>query len=118
MLGTAPDQLFALLAHPLRLRALLLLHAEGELCVCELTYALRAPQPTISRHLAQLREADVVQDRRAGHWIYYRLHPDLPAWVRAVLHEAAAAAAGAEPYATDRALLTEMPNRPGAPCCA
>ena len=71
---TAPP-LFALLADPTRLRCVVLLQREGELCVCELVHALDLPQPKVSRHLALLREAGVVEDRRAGQWVHYRLHP-------------------------------------------
>ena len=51
------QSLFSALAHEIRLRSLLLLQAEGELCVCELTHTLGLSQPMISRHLALLREA-------------------------------------------------------------
>ncbi|MDZ7663549.1 MAG: metalloregulator ArsR/SmtB family transcription factor [Thiohalophilus sp.] len=66
------DSLFSALAHLLRLRALLLMQQEGELCVCELTHALT---DDISRHLAQSRQAGLVSDRRQGLWVYYRLQP-------------------------------------------
>ena len=112
-----PEALFTALAHPLRLRSLVLLATEGELCVCELTHVLDVAQPTVSRHLAQLREAGVVQDRRAGTWVYYRLHPELPPWAQQVLEATTAGVAGESPYATDRAALAEMPNRP-VRCCA
>ena len=55
-----------------RLRILFLL-AERELCVCELVAVLEMPQGRISRHLAQLKHADLVKDRRDGLWIYYSL---------------------------------------------
>ncbi|HWS03503.1 MAG TPA: metalloregulator ArsR/SmtB family transcription factor, partial [Gammaproteobacteria bacterium] len=84
------EQFFKTLSDPTRLRALVLLAQEGELCVCELTHALDVIQPKISRHLALLREAEVVLDRRQGQWIYYRLSPDLPAWARSVLETTAA----------------------------
>jgi ArsR family transcriptional regulator len=80
-----PDLLFKALADTTRLRMLMLLVMEGELCVCELTHALDEIQPKISRHLAQLRESGVVQDRRQGQWIYYRINPNLPEWAREVL---------------------------------
>ncbi len=47
--------LFQLLSDPTRLRCLLLMQVEGELCVCELTHALDLSQPKISRHLAGAR---------------------------------------------------------------
>ena len=74
--------LFSLLADPTRLRCVVLLQREGELCVCELVRALDLSQPKVSRHLAVLREGGVVEDRRAGQWVHYRLHPALPAWAR------------------------------------
>jgi len=112
------DTVFTALAHPLRLRALLLMHEEGELCVCELTHALGVSQPMISRHLAQLRRDGLVSDRRQGQWVYYRLHDALPEWARQVLAAAAAGVADQKPYADDRAALSAMPNRPGSTCCA
>ena len=77
-----PDQFFKALSDLTRLRMLVLLNCEGELCVCELTHALGEIQPKVSRHLAQLREQGVVQDRRQGQWIYYRINSGLPAWAR------------------------------------
>ncbi|MCY1283895.1 Arsenic resistance transcriptional regulator ArsR1 [compost metagenome] len=64
---------------------MLLITREEELCVCELTCALDESQPKISRHLATLRTCGLLADRRQGQWVYYRLHPDLPDWVRRVL---------------------------------
>ncbi|SCZ67539.1 ArsR/SmtB family transcription factor [Thiohalomonas denitrificans] len=111
------DTFFAALAHPLRLRALLLLHQEGELCVCELTYALGVSQPMISRHLGHLRQGGLVSDRRQGLWVYYCLAADLPKWSRQVLAATAKGLAGQAPYNEDRAALASMPNRPGSACC-
>ena len=75
------DTVFAILAHPLRLRALLLLQQKGELCVCELTHALGVSKPMTSRHLAQLRWDGLVSDRRQDLWGYYRLHDTLYEWL-------------------------------------
>ena len=55
-----------------RLRLLFLL-AMRELCVCELVEVLEMPQGKVSRHLALLRNAGLVADRRHGIWIYYSL---------------------------------------------
>ncbi|BCU06976.1 hypothetical protein Atep_16530 [Allochromatium tepidum] len=68
-----PRDLFTALAQDTRLRCLLLLATQGELCVCELTQATGVVQPHVSRHLAQLRELGLVQDRRDGLWVHYRL---------------------------------------------
>lgn len=112
------EQFFSALSNEIRLRCLLLLQHEGELCVCELTHALDEAQPKISRHLAHLREWGVVIDRREGLWIHYRIHPELPAWMREVLASSATSLLPQAPYAQDLATLQDMPNRPGASCCA
>lgn len=76
----APLEFFKLLADETRLASLLLIAHEGELCVCELESALTQTQPKISRHLAMLRKSQLLIDRRQGQWVFYRLHPALPAW--------------------------------------
>lgn len=63
---------FAALADPTRLR-LLHLMKDGEMCVCYLQGVLRTNQPKISRHLAYLRRAGLVEARREGKWMHYRL---------------------------------------------
>lgn len=76
---------FHALSDPTRLRCLALLHAQGELCVCDLTRALGQSQPKISRHLALLRDLGIVKARREGVWMHYHLHSGLPEWARGVL---------------------------------
>lgn len=66
------SRLFKALGDETRLRIVALL-AHGELCVCHLEEALQVSQPKVSRHLAILRAAGVVEDRRNGSWVYYRL---------------------------------------------
>lgn len=82
-----PVQFYKCLADETRLKSLLLIQQEGELCVCELTAALRESQPKVSRHLALLRECEVLSDRRQGQWIFYSLSPALPVWAKQVLAE-------------------------------
>jgi DNA-binding transcriptional ArsR family regulator len=82
-----PTALFKCLADDTRTKITLLVVTEGELCVCELTAALGLSQPKISRHLALLRSAGLLLDRRQGQWVYYRLHPALPTWVTALLKD-------------------------------
>lgn len=62
---------FNALADETRLRILSLLTA-GELCVCDIMGVLREPQSKVSRHLAYLRRAGLVEARRKGLWMYYR----------------------------------------------
>ena len=63
---------FQALADPTRLRIVGLLQA-GEVCVCHIHESLRIPQPKASRHLAYLRAAGLVDARREGQWMHYRL---------------------------------------------
>jgi ArsR family transcriptional regulator len=65
-------RLFRALADETRLRILNLL-VRGELCVCELTEVLDIGQSKASRHLAYLRNAGLVSDRREGAWMHYSL---------------------------------------------
>jgi ArsR family transcriptional regulator, arsenate/arsenite/antimonite-responsive transcriptional repressor len=83
-LSTEPAFLFKTLADPTRLRLLNLL-AAGETCVCELTDTLRVVQPKVSRHLARLTRAGLVNARRDGKWMYYRWRRQGDPLVRHVL---------------------------------
>jgi len=65
-------QLFKALSDETRLRIISLL-AHGELCVCDLMEIMGLPQSTVSRHLATLRQSELVGDRRQGVWIFYRI---------------------------------------------
>jgi ArsR family transcriptional regulator len=112
------EMLFSAMSHQLRLRVLMLLQREGELCVCELMHALNVSQPMISRHLAHLREWNIVSDRRQGQWVYYRLHDDLPGWAGDVLTASLAGVSDNAPYARDHVSLASMSNRPGSARCA
>ncbi|MDV2857375.1 MULTISPECIES: metalloregulator ArsR/SmtB family transcription factor [Oceanimonas] len=84
---TSPLSLFKALADDTRLQLVLLIVAEGEICVCEMTHALNETQPKISRHLALLRQAGLLADRRAGQWVYYRLADDLDNGSKTLLHQ-------------------------------
>jgi ArsR family transcriptional regulator len=66
------DQVLKALADPTRVRILGLLGA-GEVCVCHIQESLRLPQPLVSRHLAYLRRAGLVETRKDGLWVYYRM---------------------------------------------
>lgn len=82
-----PLAFYKCLADETRLRSLLLIACEGELCVCELTEALGESQPKVSRHLAQLRNCGLLQDRRRGQWVFYRINPTLDDWAKTVLQQ-------------------------------
>jgi len=66
------EALFKALADGTRLRILGLLLA-GEVCVCDIHESLKIPQSKASRHLAYLRRSGLVETRRSGLWIHYRL---------------------------------------------
>ena len=80
---------YAALADPTRLRILSLL-GEDEICVCHIHASLDVPQPTASRHLAYLRKSGLVEVRRDGVWMHYRLaridNPVVASVVKAALH--------------------------------
>jgi DNA-binding transcriptional ArsR family regulator len=60
------------LAHPSRLIIVDAL-ADGERCVCELQELVGSTMPTVSRHLSQMKNAGIVEGRRDGNQVYYRL---------------------------------------------
>ncbi len=82
---TASLLFYKALAEETRLKSLLLLESQGELCVCDLMNALALSQPKVSRHLAELRKQALVVGERRGKWMYYRINPDLPDWMKQVL---------------------------------
>jgi ArsR family transcriptional regulator len=80
-----PCTFFKCLADDTRLKSLLLIAKTGEACVCDLMEALELDQPKTSRHLAQLRKCEILLDERRGKWVFYKLHPTLPAWAHDVI---------------------------------
>ena len=84
-----------------RLRCLLLLQARESLCVCDIVDALKLSQPKVSRHLAQLRGCNLVNDLREGQWVYYQLHPGLAPWQSTVLNDTWKALGEEKPFAED-----------------
>ena len=110
------DTFFKMLADSTRLRCLMLMQAEGELCVCELTHALNLSQPKISRHLAHLREAGILVARRNGTWMNYRINPELEDWALQILQTTLDGVRNTEPFVSDRKMLDAMPNRPELMC--
>jgi ArsR family transcriptional regulator len=64
--------IFKALSEETRLRVLSLLR-HGELCVCDIVAALDMIQPKVSFHLAVLKEAGLIKDRKQGKWVHYRI---------------------------------------------
>jgi DNA-binding transcriptional ArsR family regulator len=69
----ARAQIFKAMAHPTRLFIMDELARRGEKCVCELTEMIGVDMSTVSRHLAVLKGAGIVQDEKRGSMVYYRL---------------------------------------------
>lgn len=65
-------QVLKAMAHPSRL-AMLEALADGERCVCDLQKIVGSDISTVSRHLAVMKAAGLVQDRKEGLWVHYRL---------------------------------------------
>ncbi len=95
-------QLFKALADETRLRILNLI-GHREVCVCQIVEALGLGQSKVSRHLAHLRNAGLVNDRREGLWMYYslaqprgRLHDQVVEWLQRAKDEVPMGAADLE----------------------
>lgn len=79
-------QRFQAVAEETRLSIVRLLSG-GERCVCELQAELGAAQSRLSFHLRKLKDAGILEDRRDGRWVYYRLVPAALEEMRGVLGE-------------------------------
>jgi ArsR family transcriptional regulator len=74
------------LGDPTRLRMVASLwRASQPICICDFTAGLGLAQPTISHHMAKLKEAGLIQSEKRGIWIYYRLRDKLPTETRELL---------------------------------
>ena len=105
---------FKALSDATRLKIIMLIQLEGELCVCELMVALCDSQPKISRHLAQLKRMGLLLDRKQKQWVYYRLNPKLKGWMQQVIIEACE---NSEQFLNEnKTKLVAMVDRPNN-CC-
>jgi len=104
-------QFFRALADRTRLRLVNLL-VRGTLCVCDLQRILGEPQSTVSRHLAYLKAAGLITDRRDGVRIFYALTPNQDR-LRLLVFEAIRANLGGDvwPFAEDLAELERLRAR-------
>lgn len=115
---------FKALADGTRLRILALLGA-NEVCVCHIHDSLGLPQPTVSRHLAYLRRAGLVEVRRDGVWMHYRVSRTLAPVVQAVVNATLDALTQVPTTAQDRKQFQRafgsmyvMDSPAGGACCA
>jgi ArsR family transcriptional regulator len=119
------EALFKSLGDATRLRILGLL-LTGEVCVCDIHESLKIPQPKASRHLAYLRRSGLVETRRDGLWVHYRLgklaDPVLSAVVDAVrhalAHDAAVQRDGERLQKRTGCCVPSPGDVAGAPCCS
>lgn len=91
---TIPDILKAV-ADDTRLTILGLLYLQGELCVCDIEGVLQITQSKASRHLRYLKNAGLVDDRRANVWVYYKIAKTPDASAKMVLSSVKKIAMGA-----------------------
>ncbi len=114
----SPVQFYKCLADETRLRCLLLIMDQQELCVCELMQALDESQPKISRHLAQLRNCGLLTDKRQGQWVFYSINTELADWAISIL--SATLTANSEFISNNLIRLNKMGDRPERvrSCCA
>jgi len=116
------EDLLRALADDTRLRILALL-AGGEVCVCNIHGALDIPQPTASRHLAYLRRSGLVEGRRDGLWVHYRLVVPADPALAQVLKATLDALGQARSVTSDRRRLSGLTSIPlrvlqqAAACC-
>ena len=113
------EDLFKALGDRTRLRILALL-AAGEVCVCNIHESLNLPQPTVSRHLAYLRRGGLVETRRDGIWMHYRLAPPAERLAASIVDAALHAAGHAPSVNADRRKLAKVAGLDvkAAACCA
>lgn len=80
------SELLKALADPTRLEMVTILKGAAEpVCVCDFTATFGLSQPTVSHHMARLREAGIVECEKRGVWAFYRLRRDLPATTRRII---------------------------------
>jgi ArsR family transcriptional regulator len=104
------EDLFKALADRTRLRLVSLI-GDSEVCVCFLVTILKTSQPKISRHLAYMRRAQIVEARREGKWMHYRLVDPPDEHAARILREVRAGLAEHPELQRDREKLHQM-------CCA
>jgi ArsR family transcriptional regulator len=109
-----PASLFAAFADPTRLRILGLLLERKEICVCDLCEVLGEIQPKVSRHLATLRRAGLVEVRREGKWKLYRVAEASSPLQRTLLRCVRSCLGGLDELAADRERLRAL--APGLRC--
>ncbi len=104
---TATARLINALADPARLRIANLIRHGGEVCNCQIEPITGYLPSKISRHLSLLKQADLLNERREGTFIYYQFRPTEDPVIESLLALLDAAAAADPLLAEDRKALTE-----------
>ncbi len=119
------ERLFQALGDGTRLRIVGLL-LTGEICVCDIHVSLGISQPKASRHLAYLRRAGLVDTRRDGLWVYYRLAQSTDVVIavvqqavqHALSHDSVVHRDARQLRARNGSCLPTPSAAPGLACCA
>jgi ArsR family transcriptional regulator len=91
VMETRLNDLLSALSEPTRLRALQIVWDGDEHCVCELMERLGVTQSRMSRHMARLKAAGLLTDRRDAQWVRYHRNPALPPECEAIVNAVLAA---------------------------
>jgi ArsR family transcriptional regulator, arsenate/arsenite/antimonite-responsive transcriptional repressor len=118
------EKVFQALGDTTRLRILGLL-LTGEVCVCHIHESLGVSQPKASRHLAYLRRSGLVETRKQGLWVYYRLAESGDSLIRTIRDVVSHALGHLPPIRRDAARLQKktgccLPDASSVPtlaCC-
>jgi ArsR family transcriptional regulator len=102
------------LADGSRMRTVAALLRHGELCVCQLVELLHLATPTVSRHMAVLQGARLVQSRKDGRWVYYSISEKFPGQLRQWFQDEVF---NAEEIKTDEAVLQDILATPVEVLC-
>ena len=116
---------FKALSDETRIEIMTLLLEQDELCVCDFVGALGQTQSKVSRHLRYLYNAGLVQDRRQGLWMHYRLSADLKPEQTRIIAALSDAVGEEQKQELRRSLerwfvqkaLTGIPQGQGPECC-
>jgi DNA-binding transcriptional ArsR family regulator len=108
------------LADENRIRILMALHANDELCVCNINELLDLAPSTVSKHLFLLKNARLVKARKEGRWMHYRLNrdPEAPQMVTQALDWIIHSVWPDPVIKTDREKLADMLSVPLESACA
>jgi ArsR family transcriptional regulator len=107
---------FKVIGDETRLRCLAIIVKHHEVCVCELVEALALPQSKISRHLALIKSAGIITQRRLNQWVLYSLSAQLSHLKHQLLEQTVLELLKSDFYQLDDKRLLKMRKRPEISC--